>query len=112
MLLHIILIFALSLITASLEFMRNAEINLFPKMMLLIISFLMFYIPLFFTLRYSKSRCRPTAGFMLTMAGFAVSFVVLMLRFREYMHINIALTVLYVFGIFFMLYRFGKAKDK
>ena len=112
MLLHIILIFALSLITASLEFMRNAEINLFPKMMLLIISFLMFYIPLFFTLCYSKSRCRPTAGFMLTMAGIAVSFVVLMLLFREYMHINIALTVLYVFGIFFMLYRFGKAKDK
>ncbi len=111
MLLHIILIFALSLITASLEFMRNDEINLLPKMILLILSVLMFYLPLFFTLRYGKSRCRPTARFILLMTGIAVSFVLLMLLFREYMHINIALTVLYVFGVFFILYRFGKAKE-
>ena len=111
MLLHMILIFALSLITASLEFMRNDEINLLPKMILLILSVLMFYLPLFFTLRYGKSRCRPTARFILLMTGIAVSFVLLMLLFREYMHINIALTVLYVFGVFFILYRFGKAKE-
>lgn len=111
MLLHIILIFALSLITASLEFMRNDEINLLPKMILLILSVLMFYLPLFFTLRYGKSRCRPTARFILLMTGIAVSFVLLMLLFREYMHINIALTMLYVFGVFFILYRFGKAKE-
>ncbi len=111
MLLHIILIFALSLITASLEFMRNDEINLLPKMILLILSVLMFYLPLFFTLRYGKSRCRPIARFILLMTGIAVSFVLLMLLFREYMHINIALTVLYVFGVFFILYRFGKAKE-
>lgn len=111
MLLHIILIFALSLITASLEFMRNDEINLLPKMILLILSVLMFYLPLFFMLRYGKSRCRPTARFILLMTGIAVSFVLLMLLFREYMHINIALTVLYVFGVFFILYRFGKAKE-
>ena len=111
MLLHIILIFALSLITALLEFMRNDEINLLPKMILLILSVLMFYLPLFFTLRYGKSRCRPTARFILLMTGIAVSFVLLMLLFREYMHINIALTVLYVFGVFFILYRFGKAKE-
>ena len=111
MLLHIILIFALSLITDSLEFMRNDEINLLPKMILLILSVLMFYLPLFFTLRYGKSRCRPTARFILLMTGIAVSFVLLMLLFREYMHINIALTVLYVFGVFFILYRFGKAKE-
>ena len=111
MLLHIILIFALSLITASLEFMRNDEINLLSKMILLILSVLMFYLPLFFTLRYGKSRCRPTARFILLMTGIAVSFVLLMLLFREYMHINIALTVLYVFGVFFILYRFGKAKE-
>ena len=111
MLLHIILIFALSLITALLEFMRNDEINLLPKMILLILSVLMFYLPLFFTLRYGKSRCRPIARFILLMTGIAVSFVLLMLLFREYMHINIALTVLYVFGVFFILYRFGKAKE-
>lgn len=111
MMLHIFLIFALSLITTSLEFMHNSDIDLLPKMLMLILSFLMYYVSLFSTLRYSKSKCRPSVRFILSLLLIAVSFVVLMLLFRNNMYINIALTVLYVFGIFFMLYRFGKKQS-
>ncbi len=112
MLLHLVLIFALNLITTSLEFMHSEEIDLMPKMILLIVSFLMYYVSLFFTLRYSKKRCRPSASFLFGMAAIAVSFVVLMLLFRKLMYVNIALTAVYVFGVFVILYRFGKANDK
>ena len=112
MLLHIFLIFALSLITASLEFMHDSEIDLKPKMLMLIISFLMYYTSLFLTLRYSKSRCRPRARFFVSIGAIAVSFAVLMQLFRENMYVNIALTVVYVFGIFAILYFFGKKNDK
>lgn len=108
MLLHIFIIFALSIITTSLEFMHDSEIALMPKIIMLIISFLMYYLSLFFTLRYSKSRCRPTAKFILSMTLIAVSFVILMLLFRNMMYVNIALTVVYVWGIFFLLHHFSK----
>lgn len=68
MMLHIFLIFALSLITTALEFMHNSEITLLPKIFMLILSFLMYYVSLFFILRYSKSKCRPTAKFILSMS--------------------------------------------
>lgn len=111
MLLHIFMIFALSLITTSLEFMHDSEVDLMPKMLMLILSFLMYYVSLFLTLRYSKSKCRPNARFILSLAAIAVSFVILMLLFRNNMYVNIALTVVYVFGIFFILYRFGKKQS-
>ncbi len=112
MALHIVLIFALSLITTSLEFMQNSEADLMPKMILLITSLLMYYVSLFMTLRYSKSKCRPTVKFISSMAATAVSFVVLMLLFRNMMYVNIALTVLYVWGIFLLLHLFGKKAEK
>lgn len=108
MLLHIFLIFAMNNITTALEFMQDEEVDLVPKMLLLIISFILYYTSLFLTLRYSKSKCKPTAKFRLTMAGIALSFVALMLICRNMMYINIALTVAYVFGIFALLHRFGK----
>lgn len=108
MLLHIFLIFALSIITTSLEFMHDSEISLMPKILMLIFAFLMYYVSLFFTLRYSKSRCRPTTRFIVTMSLIAVSFVILMLLFRNMMYVNIALTVVYVWGIFLLLHHFSK----
>ena len=78
---------------------------------MLILSFIMYYVSLFFTLRYSKSKCRPNARFILSLVSIGVSFVVLMLLFRRNMYINIALTVLYVFGIFLILHRFSKKQS-
>ena len=108
MLLHIFLIFALSLITTSLEFMQDADVELLPKMILLIVSFLIYYVSLFSTLRFSKTRCRPNKRFIMSLVMTAVSFVVLMLVFRKMMYVNIALTVAYVWGIFVLLHSFAK----
>ncbi|MBR1423314.1 MAG: low temperature requirement protein A [Ruminococcus sp.] len=112
MMLHIFLIFALSLITTALEFMQNSDVSLMPKMILLITSLLMYYISLFMTLRFSKTKCRPTVRFIGSMSAIAVSFVILMLIFRNMMYVNIVLTVLYVWGIFLLLHHFSKMTDK
>ena len=108
MLLHIFLIFALSIITTSLEFIHNREIDLLPKILMLVFSFLAYYVSLFLTLRYSKSKCRPNMRFVLSLVGIAVSFTALMLLFKGNSYINIAVTVIYVWGIFLLLHRFGK----
>ena len=108
MFLHIFLIFALSLITIALEFMHNDEVELVPKMIMLISAFLMYYISLFLTLRFSKRKCRPGKKFILSLAGTGISFVMLMLLFKNNKYINISLTVLYVWGIFLLLYHFGR----
>jgi hypothetical protein len=46
--------------------------------------------------------------FILTLCGIAVSFVVLMLLFREMMYVNIAITVIYIYLIFLLVYKRGK----
>lgn len=112
MLLHIVLIFALNLITASLEFMHDSAVSLLPKMLMLILSFLLYYVFLFLTLRYSKSRCRPNVRFILMLAAMGVGFSALMLLFREMMYVNIALTAVFVFAIFLILYRFSRVNKQ
>jgi len=108
MLLHIFLIFALSIITTSLEFMHDSEVSLLPKILMLIFAFLTYYISLFLTLRYSRSKCSLDKKFVLSLAGCAVSFVILMMIFRNNSYINIALSVIYVWGIFLLLHHFSK----
>lgn len=108
MMLHIFMIFGLNNITNSLEFMREEEMELVPKIAFLIGSFLLYYVFLFATRRYSKADCKPALSFYLKMLGIAVSFIVLMLVFREQMMINIAVTAVYVFVIYAVIYRAGK----
>ena len=42
------------------------------------------------------------------MGGATALFAALMLLFREWMAVNIAVTVAYVFGVFFYIYHSGK----
>ena len=109
MLLHIFMIFGLNNITNSLEFMQEEEMQLVPKTAFLIGSFLLYYVFLFATRRYSKADCKPKLSFYLKMLGLAVSFIILMFVFREQMMINIAITVVYVFIIYAIIYKAGKA---
>lgn len=109
MMLHILLIFALNIITTALEFMHNEAVDLLPKMLMLILAFLLYYVSLFGTLCYSRSKCRPNASLKLSLAAIAASFVALMLLFRKQMYVNIALTVVYVYGVFLILHRFSKS---
>ena len=107
MLIHIFIIFGLNNITTSLEFMRDAEIELMPKVVFLIISFLTFFVFLFLTRRYAKKTCKPPLAFYLKMGGLAVSFIALMLLCRENMYINIAISVIYVYAAYGIIYRLG-----
>lgn len=108
MLIHVFLIFALNNITAALEFMHSEEIELVPKIVFLIVSFLIYYLFLFLTERYAKLKCRPTVGFCIKLILAAVSFAAVMLVLKDYMQLNIAVTVIYVFGVYLVLHRIGK----
>ncbi len=111
MLMHIFIIFALNNITNSLEFMRSEEVQLMPKLLLLICSLVMYYAFLFGTGVYAKYRCRLNAKFFIFVAGCTAAFIVLMLLFSQNMYVNIAVTVAYVFSMFAVIYRFGKTMD-
>lgn len=103
MFIHIFLIFALNNITSTLEFMQNEEIDLIQKMTFMVVSLIIYFACLFATGRYAKQRCHPTRGFYLTMIGIGVCFAVLMFLFRDYSMVHIALTVVFVFGVFLYL---------
>ncbi|MBQ5399020.1 MAG: low temperature requirement protein A [Ruminococcus sp.] len=105
MLIHIFIIFTLNNITNSLEFMRDEEVNLIPKILLLVTSFVMFYVFLFMLGGFAKSRCCLTLGFFLTVSALAAAFVALMFIFRENMYVNIAVSALFVYSVFAIIYR-------
>ncbi len=109
--LHIFIIFALNNITNSLEFMQMEEVDLMPKMLLLIGSFVMFFLFLFATGRYAKKRCRLRRKFFLMVGVIGIAYVILMLLLRENMHLNIACTVICLFAVCRVIYTYGKKVD-
>ena len=109
MLIHIFIIFGLNNITASLEFMREEEVALLPKIILITSAIIAYYAFLFCTGKYAKKKCGMDLPFMLKMLVLAAAFAVLMIVFRENMRLNIFVTAAYVWGIVAVLYR---AKNK
>ena len=107
MMLHVFIIFAQNNITASLEFMQDGEMEIAPKLGFLIVSFIIFFVFLFMTRRYAKITCKPPLKFYLKIIGLAVSFIILMILFRENMRVNIALSVIYVFAIYGIIHKIG-----
>ena len=102
---HIFIIFALNNITVALEFMRDVSVNLMQKIIFLVISMLVYFGFLFATGVYAKRRCRLSSGFYVIMVAMGMIFSMLMIVLRYDMRTNIALTVAYVFGVFFLLWR-------
>lgn len=111
MLMHIFIIFSLNNITNSLEFMRDEKINLMPKILLLISSFIMFYVFLFAMGSYAKLKCQLNIKFFLPIVCIGCLFVALMFIFRENMYVNIAVSVAFVFSVTAIIFRFGKKND-
>ena len=112
MLFHIFIIFALNNITNGLEFMREEELLILPKIQFLIFSFLLFFGFLFaLGSRYAKARCRRYNKLWICASAIGVVFTILMLLLRNEMMINIALTVVFVFTVFSMIYRYGRRID-
>ena len=112
MCMHIFIIFAMNNITNGLEFMREEEIALLPKVLFLIGSFLLFFGFLFaLGNRHARARCRKYNRLCLRAGGVGAVFIVLMILLRGEMTVNIALTVAFVFAMFALLYRYGRRME-
>ena len=103
---HVFLIFALNLITTSLSFMRNDAVHILPKMLLLVGSFLLFFLCYFSLLSYAKPGRKLCRSLLVPVVSFTAAFAVLMVILRENMSVNIAATVVYVFAMFYIMSRF------
>ena len=116
MMLHVFLIFALNNLSAALEFMREEEIALLPKTLFLTGSFLLYFLFLFLLGLFAKPGRAFKKRFIWILAAAGASFAALMLIFRERMYLNIAISVVFTFGVFALLYmrarRLREGKEK
>ena len=108
MILHIFLIAALNDITAALEFMREPGVRVGPKTAFLVVSLLIYFLFLFLLERYAPLRVKGSRRFFGQLAALGAAFAGLMaLCYRE-SRLSIALTVLFVYALYFVLLRRGK----
>ena len=113
MTLHIFLIFAMNNITNGLQFMREEEVALLPKVLFLIASFVLFFGILFAVgSSHARTRCRKY-GRLCMRAGIAgAAFIVLMILLRAEMTVNVALTAAFVFAMFAILRQYAKNMER
>ena len=111
MLIHIFLIFAMNNLTTALEFMRRPEISLWPKMLFLVGSFLLFYLCLFALLRFARRSMGLCRRFILPVIALTVLFVAAMLLFRERMYVNIAVSAVFAFAMFARIFIYGRFSE-
>ncbi len=112
MMIHVFMIFALNNISVALEFMRDGEVNLLQKTVLLVGSMVLYFTFMFLTEKYAKHKCAFTRKNALTLCAFASCFIASMLLLRELPYANIAVTVIFVYAVFIMLYLQGKRAEK
>ncbi len=105
MMLHIFILFFLNIITVSLEFMREPEVDNLPKVALLVAAFAGYFVFLFALRGHMKEDAAVSAPFLAKAGGLSALFIVLMLLLRENMFLNILLSVAYVFAMFLLLPR-------
>lgn len=112
MIVHIFLIFALNLTTASLEFMRDEAVLLWPKLLMLLGALVLYFLCLFAMQRYAKPELRLCRSFLAPILALSAVFVAAMLLLRENMRMNILITVVYAFLMFWRIYRFSRRDCK
>ena len=109
MLLHIFIIFALNNITSGLEFMQETAVSLLPKLAFLVSSFLLYFGFLFsLGIRHAKARCKKYSRLCLTALALGAVFAGVMFALQENMAAGIAVTVVFIFLLFAMIYRYKK----
>lgn len=107
MLIHIVIIFALSNLTVALEFMREPEVDFVFKNVYITASFVVYYVFLFMLAPYFKGYSGTVAclrWFALSLA----SFVILMFLFYRNSYISIAAGVALTFVILYLEYRYKR----
>ena len=108
MIIHIFLIFAMNLITTSLEFMRNEAVLLWPKTLMLVGAFLLYFFCLFALQHFAKPELKLCPTLVRPLAALAVVFTALMLLLREQMYLNILLSAVCVYLVFLLILRFSR----
>ena len=103
MLLHIVLLLALSNITACMEFMPDPAVDALAKNILLTGSFLLYFVFLFIISCYAKDCDKPKKKLILMMIGTSIAFAGLTMLFYRNGYVSIALAVAYVFSIMSMI---------
>ena len=101
MLIHIFIIFGL-------EFMREEEVAIRPKMLFLVVSMVVYFAFLFALGRYAKVRCHINGAFMQKLWILTLCFVLLMMVFMNVPRAHILITVIYVWSVFAVFCRVGK----
>lgn len=108
MLLHIFLVFAMNNITNGLQFMREDEVDLLPKVLFLIGSFVLYFCILFAVGRsHAMTRCRRYGRLCVKAGTAGAAFILLMILLRGEMTVNIALTAVFIFAMFAILRQYG-----
>ena len=108
MLIHMFLIFAMNNVTTALEFMQNAQVSVWPKILFLLGAFLLYHLCLLALMRYARPEMRIRRRFPGQAAALTAAFVAGMLIFREQMAVNIALSAAYVYALFIRLFAFAR----
>jgi len=67
---------------------------------------------MFGLLRFAKENLAMCRKLVLQILFISVVFVILMLLFKSNMYVNIAISAVYVFAVFFALYVYGRQKTK
>ena len=108
MLLHIFLIAAMNNITVAMEFMREEAVAAVPKNIFMVGSLLVYFFFLFMLEKYAKVRLEQNRRFLaLLLMSFAV-FIVLMAAFYRIAAVSIAVTVLFIFFLYFLIYAYWR----
>ena len=105
MMLHIFILFFLNIITVSLEFMREPEVDNLPKVALLVAAFAGYFVFLFALRGHMKEDATVSAAFLAKAGGLSAVFIALMFLLREQMVWNILISAAYVFAMFLLLPR-------
>ena len=108
MMIHIFIIFALNNITNSLEFMREEEVAVLPKVLFIVLSIVGYYVFLLSTRLYAKRGCAINKAVMTRMLLLTAVFVAVMIVIRSVMAVKIFVSVVYVFLIYREVYIAGK----
>lgn len=112
MMIHMFLILALNNISVALEFMREEDVELLPKIMLITGSFILYFMCLFVLGKFSEHECVFDLKFFLFVTAAGISFIFLMFLMRDNMYLNIAVSVVYVMSVFLLLYRISGRMNK
>ncbi len=112
MMIHIFIIFALNNVTVAFEFMREKEIALFPKALMMTIAVVSYFIFLFLLGGHFRTKCHLDRGFILKMSLLSAGYFAIMLLPEGKGAINLIFSVVYVYVVLIILYRMKAVQDE